>query len=323
MPRVAAIDCGTNSLRLLIADVDPTNGVLVDVEREMIVVRLGQGVDRTGRLADDALERAFSTTSDYAQRCRAMGVEALRFVATSASRDASNSEVFVQGVLERIGVEPEIICGEEEASLSFLGATAALAAHHPAPYLVVDLGGGSTELVLGGDAPQAVHSMNVGCVRLTERRLHSDPPTPDQVAAAIDDIHQALDRAAADVPLHQTATLVGLAGSVTTVTAHALRLERYLPDVIDGTILGMHQATLAASDLLAMTRKQRKSLGFMHPGRIDVIGAGALIWRETMHRVRDAVRGDGRELPTVVTSEHDMLDGIAWRLATQLDSRPR
>lgn len=320
MPRVAAIDCGTNSLRLLVADVDPARGVLTDVEREMVVVRLGQGVDRTGRLADDALERAFETTSDYAERCKRMGVEAVRFVATSATRDASNSETFVEGVRERLGVVPEIISGEEEAVLSFVGATAVIATHHPSPYLVVDLGGGSTELVLGRDAPEAVHSMPVGCVRLTERRLHSDPPTEDEIVAATRDIHEALDRAAADVPLGETRTLVGLAGSVTTVTAHALGLERYQADVIDGTVLGMRAAVLAATDLLRMTREARASLGFMHPGRIDVIGAGALVWRETMLRVRHDVQVVGRDLPTVVTSEHDMLDGIAWGLANHLDS---
>ncbi len=323
MHRVAAIDCGTNSLRLLVADVDPASGVLTDVEREMIVVRLGQGVDRTGRLAEDALDRAFATTSDYAERCRRLGAEAVRFVATSATRDASNSEVFVAGVRERIGVEPEIISGEEEAALSFLGATATIAARHPGPYLVVDLGGGSTELVLGGDVPEAVHSMDVGCVRLTERHLHGDPPTADEVDAAIRDIRRALDRAALDVPFGQTKTLVGLAGSVTTVTAHALGLDRYRPEIIDGTVLGVDAAVLSASDLLGMTREERASLGFMHPGRIDVIGAGALVWRETMLRVRDEVRAAGRDLSTVLTSEHDMLDGIALGLADRLDSSRR
>ncbi|NKY08754.1 exopolyphosphatase, partial [Cellulomonas hominis] len=220
--RVAAIDCGTNSIRLLVADVDPAAGTLTDLDRRMEVVRLGQGVDRTGRIAPEALARTLDATRRYAQVCADLGVEAVRFVATSASRDAENRDEFVAGVREALGVEPEVIGGVEEAALSFRGATGVLGSRHPGPYLVVDLGGGSTEVVLGERTPEAAYSMDVGCVRITERHLQSDPPTAAEVAAAEADVRAALDVAAQHVPFGRTATLVGLAGSVTTVTAHAL-----------------------------------------------------------------------------------------------------
>ena len=315
MPRVAAFDCGTHSLRLLIADVDPVAHTLTDVARDMTIVRLGQGVDKTGRLADDALARAFATADEYSARCRRLGVERARFVATSATRDASNRQVFVDGIRERLGVEPEIISGEEEAVLGFRGATRALAQGHPGPFLVVDIGGGSTEVILGSSAPEAAHSMDIGCVRMTERHLPSDPPTAAEIEAAVMDIREALDLAAADVPLGRARTLVGLAGSVTTVAAHALRLTSYKPDVIDGSVLSIDDAIAAADDLLGRTRESRASLGFMHPGRVDVIGGGALIWREVMMRARKDVEASGAGLDTVVASEHDILDGIAWALA--------
>src|SRR6187402_620715 len=194
MTRVAAIDCGTNSLRLLIADVDPASGGLVDVSREMRVVGLGQGVDRTGEFAADALERTLAATADYAAACRAAGVDSVRFVATSASRDARNSHLLIDGVRELLGVAPDIISGEEEANLSFRGALSALDSTHARPVLVVDLGGGSTELVLGVDSPAAALSMDVGCIRMTERHMDSDPPSEAQIAAAVSDINAAIDR---------------------------------------------------------------------------------------------------------------------------------
>jgi exopolyphosphatase/guanosine-5'-triphosphate,3'-diphosphate pyrophosphatase len=318
MPRIAALDCGTHSLRLLVADVDLTTNILTDVERAMTIVRLGQGVDRTRRLSDEALARTFATTEDYAARCRRHGVEAIRFVATSATRDATNSQEFVEGVSQRIGVEPEVISGEEEAALSFRGATAALSASHAGPFLIVDLGGGSTELVLGTSVPEAIYSMQVGCVRMTERHQFSDPPTSDQITAAIDDIRAELDQAALVVPLGRTTTLVGLAGSVTTVTAHALHLDSYRPELIDGAVISMDVAVEAANDILARPYESRARLGFMHPGRVDVIGGGALVWREIMLRVREEVRRVGRDLESIVASEHDMLDGIALTLAERL-----
>ncbi len=313
--RVAAIDCGTNSIRLLVADVDPTAGTLVDLERRMEVVRLGQGVDRTGRIAPEALARTLDAARRYAAICADLGVEAIRFVATSASRDAENRDEFVAGVRDALGVEPEVIGGVEEASLSFRGATGVLA--QPGPYLVIDLGGGSTEVVLGEGSPSAAHSMDVGCVRITERHLRTDPPTPEQIEAAVADVHAALDVALADVPVGHTRTLVGVAGSVTTVTAHALGLDRYRPDRIDGATLTVQQVVDACEDLIARDRDSRAALGFMHPGRVDVIAAGALIWREVVLRVQREVAAAGGSLTEVITSEHDILDGIAWSVAAR------
>lgn len=315
MTRVAAIDCGTNSIRLLVADVDPAAGTLRDLERRMEVVRLGQGVDRTGRIAPEAMARTLDAARRYADICTELGVQAIRFVATSASRDAENREEFVDGVREALGVMPEVIGGVEEAALSFRGATGVLGNRHPGPFLVVDLGGGSTEVVLGTDAPEAAHSMDVGCVRLTERHLRTDPPAPAEIAAAHEDVAAALDRAARDVPFGRTRTLVGLAGSVTTVTAHALGLPAYDPDRIDGSVLPVDDVLAACDDLLARDRAARAGLGFMHPGRVDVIGAGALVWHDVVDRVRRDVRAAGGELTEVVTSEHDILDGLAWSIA--------
>ncbi|MBO0901658.1 Ppx/GppA family phosphatase [Cellulomonas sp. zg-ZUI222] len=313
--RVAAIDCGTNSIRLLVADVDPAAGTLVDLERSNEVVRLGQGVDRTGLLAPEALSRTLDATRRYHEVCERLGVERVRFVATSATRDARNRDEFVAGVRDALGVDPEVVAGDEEARLSFRGATGVLATRFDGPFLVVDLGGGSTELVLGTGAPEAAVSMDVGSVRLTERHLHDDPPTAAQVAAADADVHAALDAAAAVVPLGRTVTLVGLAGSVTTLTAHALGLDHYDRDRIDGAVLGVDDVLAACEDMLARTREQRAALPYLHPGRVDVIGAGALVWRDVVRRVRADVAAAGGELTQVVTSEHDILDGIAWSIA--------
>src|SRR5690554_5203539 len=237
MTRVAAIDCGTNSIRLLVADVDPLAGTVTDLDRRMEIVRLGHGVDRTGMLAPEALSRTLDATRRYAEILSELGAERVRFVATSATRDASNRQDFVGGVREILGVEPEVVSGVEEAELSFRGATSVLGGAHPGPFLVVDIGGGSTELVLGTDAVLATHSMDVGCVRMTERHLAGDPPTADQVAGATADVRAALDAVTKSVPLGRAATLVGLAGSVTTVTAHALGLAEYEPARIDGAVL--------------------------------------------------------------------------------------
>jgi exopolyphosphatase / guanosine-5'-triphosphate,3'-diphosphate pyrophosphatase len=318
MTRVAAIDCGTNSIRLLVADVDLAAGTLTDLDRRMEVVRLGQGVDRTGRIAPEALTRTLEASRLYADVCRDLGVVSTRFVATSASRDAENRQDFVDGVRDALGVEPEVVDGQEEAALSFRGATGVLAGRHPGPFLVVDLGGGSTELVLGTTSPVASASMDVGCVRMTERHLHSDPPTAEQVAAASADVEAALDAASRAVPLGRTATLVGLAGSVTTVTAHALDLDEYDSARIDGTVLPVDTVLKASRDLLGMSHAKRARLPFMHPGRVDVIGVGALVWSGVVSRVRAEVARSGGRLSTVVTSEHDILDGIAWGVAERV-----
>jgi exopolyphosphatase/guanosine-5'-triphosphate,3'-diphosphate pyrophosphatase len=309
MPRVAAIDCGTNSIRLLIADVDPSTGSLVDVDRRMEVVRLGQDVDRTGEIAPEAMQRTLEATTRFTELCRAAGVEAVRFVATSASRDARNRDEFVTGVRDILGIEPEVIAGSQEAALSFAGATGGLLPDHESPFLVVDLGGGSTEVVLGETTVEAALSVDVGCVRLTERHLRGDPLTAAQLAAATADVDAALDRVAEQVPLALARTLVGVAGTVTTITAHALKLPEYDPAAIHGATLPVSRVLAACDDLIAMPRQARAALPYLHPGRVDVIGAGALIWKRVVQRVTQV-----SPVSVTVTSEHDILDGICWSL---------
>jgi exopolyphosphatase/guanosine-5'-triphosphate,3'-diphosphate pyrophosphatase len=306
--RVAAIDCGTNSIRLLIADLDGAGG-LADVHREMRVVRLGQGVDATGMLAAEALERTFAAVDDYAALIRASGADTIRFVATSATRDAQNRDVFSAGILARLGVEPEVVTGAEEAALSFAGAASVLHQLGEDPVLVVDLGGGSTEFVLGNaSGVLAGLSTDMGCVRFTERFLRSDPPTAAEVAAAVAAVQDAISGMLAEVPVERATALIGVAGSVTTITAHALKLERYLPERIHGAGLAVADVRDACTSLLESTRAQRAALPYMHPGRVDVMGAGALIWRTIVDRVAEVTGG---AVSLVTSSEHDILDGIA------------
>jgi exopolyphosphatase / guanosine-5'-triphosphate,3'-diphosphate pyrophosphatase len=299
--RVAAIDCGTNSIRLLVADA--TDGGLTDVTRRMEIVRLGQGVDRTGRLAPEAIERTRVALADYAAQIGELGAEKVRMVATSASRDAENADEFRAMVLDTLGAAPEVVSGDEEARLSFTGAVRGLA--FPGPYLVVDIGGGSTEFVVGSSTVDAARSMDIGCVRMTERHLHSDPPTAAEIAAATVDIDDLVEEAVAAVGGRQARTVVGLAGSVTTVAAIALDLPEYQPERIHHSVIPGSQVARVTADLLAMTRAQRLALPVMHPGRADVIGAGALILRTILERVA---------ADAVVVSEHDILDGIAYSL---------
>ncbi|MEU8786472.1 Ppx/GppA phosphatase family protein [Streptomyces sp. NPDC048637] len=330
MKRVAAIDCGTNSIRLLVADADPATGELKDLDRRMQIVRLGQGVDRTGRLAPEALERTFAACREYAAVIKGLGAEQVRFVATSASRDAENRDDFVRGVVDILGVEPEVITGDQEAEFSFNGATKELTARADLerPFLVVDIGGGSTEFVLGSGSVRAARSVDVGCVRMTERHLlhegeahpspghrpamsapHApliDPPTPGQIAAIKADVAAALDRAEETVPLREAATLVGLAGSVTTVAAIALGLGQYDSEAIHHSRIPLAKVREITDRLLSSTHAERAAIPVMHPGRVDVIAAGALVLLSIMERV-----GAGE----VVVSEHDILDGIAWSLA--------
>jgi exopolyphosphatase / guanosine-5'-triphosphate,3'-diphosphate pyrophosphatase len=316
--RVAAIDCGTNSLRLLVADVDREAGRLTDVDRRMEIVRLGEGVDSTGRLSPEALRRTLRALEGYARIIEKTSAGAVRMVATSATRDAANAADFVRGVHDVLGLEPEVVSGQEEAYLSFAGATAELPGPSSSRYLVVDIGGGSTEFVLGsatrggrgggerpgGEGISAV-SVDIGCVRLTERRLHGDPPTAAETAAAAADIDAALDVVAAAMPAAAADTLVGLAGSVTTVAGLALRLPRYDAGLIHHSRIAAAQVSEQASRLLRQTRAQRAALGVMHPGRADVIGGGALVLDRLMQRFGFA---------EVLVSEHDILDGIAWAL---------
>lgn len=313
MTRVAAIDCGTNSIRLLVADVDPATGDFTELDRRMRIVRLGQGVDRTGRLAPEALERTFDACREYAAAIKELGAERIRFVATSASRDAENSDTFVRGVLDILGVEPEVVTGDQEAQLSFDGATKELVGsdHLEKPYLVVDIGGGSTEFVVGDDRVRAARSVDIGCVRMTERHLVLDgavvdPPTPDRVAAIREDIGAALDLAERTVPVASAATLVGLAGTVTTVAAIALGLDAYDSAAIHHSRVSLEQVREITARLLTSTHEERAAIPVMHPGRVDVIAAGALVLLAVMER------SGARE---VVVSEHDILDGIAWSAA--------
>ena len=313
--RVAAVDCGTNSLRLLVADVDPARGRITDVARRMEIVRLGQGVDRTGRLAPEALDRTMTVLRDYADVIAAERALAIRMVATSATRDASNAADFTRQVKEVLGVAPEVLTGSEEAVLSFTGATAELTgpegpAGAAAPFLVADIGGGSTEFVLGAAGrlvPDAAISVNIGCVRMTERHLHGDPPAPGQVAAATADIDAALEVVAAEVPVMRARTLIGLAGSVTTVAAIAMGLQTYAAERIHHSHVSAADVHQVARSLLAQTRAERAVIGVMHPGRVDVIGGGALVLDRIMDRFG---------FPEVLVSEHDILDGIAWSLAS-------
>jgi exopolyphosphatase/guanosine-5'-triphosphate,3'-diphosphate pyrophosphatase len=300
--RVAAIDCGTNSIRLLIADL--AGDQLIDVSRRMEIVRLGEGVDRTGMLAPQAIARTRRALIGYAAEIAELGISDVRMVATSASRDASNAAEFQEMVRTVLGIDPEVITGDEEARLSFTGAVRGLPAEPP--YLVVDIGGGSTEFVTGRSTSENAISMDIGCVRMTERHLKSDPPTPAEITAATADITAAVDTALAAVPGRTAKTFIGLAGSVTTVTALALNLSSYDSDTIHHARISYEAVAKVTADLLSATVAERLSLPVMHPGRADVIGAGALILRTIMER-------SGQ--PSVVASEHDILDGIAWSLA--------
>jgi exopolyphosphatase / guanosine-5'-triphosphate,3'-diphosphate pyrophosphatase len=316
--RVAAIDCGTNSLRLLIADVDPVQRTLRDLDRRMEIVRLGQGVDSTGRLAPEALRRTLDALSVYAGAIAAGQVDAIRMVATSATRDAANAAEFTRGVVDVLGVEPEVLTGDEEARLSYAGATAEFGglARPPAPpYLVLDIGGGSTEFVLGGlagagqgqaTAEVDAISVNIGCVRMTERHLHGDPPTQPEIAGAIEDIDAAVAAAAEKVPIAEARSLIGLAGSVTTVAAVALDLPAYDAGRTHHARIAASQVRSVTSLLLAQTRAERAQIPSMHPGRVDVIGAGSLVLDRVMRRFGFA---------EVIVSEHDILDGLAWSMA--------
>ena len=310
---VAAIDCGTNSIRLLIAEIKADDQPLTDITRQMRIVRLGEGVDKTGRLSAAALTRTIAALAEYADLIAAAKPTRVRMVATSATRDADNAREFTDRVTAVLGVAPEVISGDEEAWLSFSGATRELAGTPlaaagacPPPYLVTDIGGGSTEFILGDPSGmRGALSVNIGCVRMTERHLRGDPPTKAEVAAATTDIDSALDQVAAAVAVRQASTLVGLAGSVTTVAGIALGLDDYDSDQIHHSRISAERVHEIATRLLATQKAERAAIPVMHPGRVDVIGAGALILDRIMTRFGFA---------EVLVSEHDILDGIAWSL---------
>ena len=303
MSRVAAIDCGTNSIRLLIADI--SGGNFKEVVREMEIVRLGQGVDVNKAFHPDAIARTLSAVEQYAQQITNNNVEKIRFCATSASRDATNRDLFIDGVRDILGVEVEVISGEEEAALSFAGATKELK-QSDAPFLVVDIGGGSTEFVIGSTTVEFAKSVNIGCVRMSERHFTQQPPTSAQLHAAISDIDQAIALAARDVPITTAKTLVAVAGTATTIAAAALDLESYDRYAIHLARISAEKVFQVAAKLQTLSREEIAKLGYMHPGRVDVITAGALVLSRVM-----AATGASQ----FVASESDILDGIAWKLA--------
>jgi exopolyphosphatase/guanosine-5'-triphosphate,3'-diphosphate pyrophosphatase len=301
---VAAIDCGTNTIKLLIGT-HWAGGLDVAV-REARMVRLGQGLDASGVFAPEALDRAFAAIDEYGALIRDHGVERIRFVATSATRDAGNADVFTSGVRDRLGVAPEVVSGAEEAELSFDGAVRNLRHAPDMPVLVVDIGGGSTELISGSsvtEPPSGAHSMDIGSVRLHERHLRSDPPTMDEVDACVRDIDDHLD--ASPVPVSGAATVVGVAGTITTIAAGVLDLPAYDRDAIDHAVLPVDDVHALVDRLVSMTVNERLALPWMHPGRADVIAAGGLILSRVLRRA---------DVDAMVVSESDILDGIAWSL---------
>lgn len=323
---VAAIDCGTNSIRLKIARVD-NHGITDIVPRMLRVVRLGEGIDETHQFSCDALQRVKAAAQEFAQVLKDNPVDAIRFVATSATRDANNRDVFEQMMIDELGVKPEVISGTQEAELSFLGATSVVSRDElPSPYLVVDLGGGSTELVLGGDGKTydarkvvASYSMNIGSVRMTERHLHTDPPTDDEISSAISDIDAHIDEALKVVPVGKARTIIGVSGSVTTMTALAMGLKHYDHSAVDGACIGLEQAYTVNDRFLRMSRDRRRTYATIHPGRVDVVGGGAVVWSRVLERVSKAAYEDhGGVLDTFVASEHGLLDGITLDLGRKL-----
>ena len=303
MKRVAAIDCGTNSIRLLISDIDTSTNTATDVCREMRIVRLGEGVDKTNAFSPRALERTFKAIDEYEEILLKHKVENLRFVATSATRDAQNKAMFIKGVIDRLRIVPEVIAGTEEAALSFDGATRSLRQKHKAPFLIIDLGGGSTELVIGDQEPTGAYSMDVGCVRMTERHTPGGNPTKTQEEAIRTDVRNALKEAGKKVDWQKAQTIVGVAGTVTTVAAHILKLKTYDPEVLHGASISAQQISQTAQDFISLTPSQRAALPYMHEGRIEVITAGSIVLDEVMKAI-------GAQ--TLIASERDILDGVAW-----------
>ena len=332
MTRVAAIDCGTNTIRLLIAEADRDDfgrPRLEVLRRRNEIVRLGQGVDRTGLLDPEALERTLAAVASYAADCTELGVapggDVRRFVATSATRDARNREDFVAGVRRLLGIDPEVVSGQEEARLSFTGSllgagedegTPESGERALAPRLVVDLGGGSTELVLGVDEPSAAISLDTGSVRITERFL-AGGVTPEAEAAARAEVRGLLDEAEGVVDLSAPGRLVGLAGTITTFTAHALDLQAFDPQALNGAELSPQAVLASCEAIIHSTPEQRASWGYLAPGRRDVIAAGALVWSEVVTRVMERTTAAGRPLQRVTTSLYDILDGIALSLVPE------
>jgi len=304
--RLGAVDIGTNSTRLLVADVTGSGraAMLEPVERLMVITRLGQGVDATHALHPDAIERTVATLRDYGAVAERLGVERMRATATSAARDATNRDEFFDAASQVLGVRPELLPGEEEARLSFLGATADLSA--PAPYLVVDIGGGSTELVVGIDEPTGAISIDVGCVRVTEQFLHSDPPTPEELSGAVSVVRDHLADVERELPsVREARTMVGLAGTITTVAAVELGLATYDRDAIHHFRLARAGVEDVFRTLALEPAEQRRHNPGLEPGRVDVIVGGIVVLVSILRAF---------DIDEVLVSEADILDGIVRSL---------
>lgn len=303
--KIAAIDCGTNSIRLLIMDYQKADQTLTEIIREMRIVRLGEGVDQTKSFSEAALTRTKAAIEEYAKLIEHYSVEKIRFVATSATRDANNRDIFFAIVKKALGIEAEVITGEEEAALSFAGATRSLASKLEGPFLVIDLGGGSTELVVGQQNPTTAYSMNVGCVRMTERHAPGGNPTDSQEQAIRADVRAALAAAREKVDLSNVKTVIGVAGTVTTVAAHALKIDKYDPNVLHGAAISSQQVSQTAADFIKFSFEERAALPYMHPGRVEVITAGAIVLDEIIKEIK---------ANKLIASERDILDGVAWSI---------
>lgn len=290
---------------LLIMDYQRVDKSMIELTRELRIVRLGAGVDKSKSFSEAALARTKVAVEEYAKIIKQQGVEKIRFVATSATRDAENRNTFFSMVKDVLGVEPEVISGEEEAALSFAGATRSLADKFEGPFLVIDLGGGSTELVVGQQTPTAAYSMNVGCVRMTERHTPGGNPTANQEQAIRADVREALKAAREKVAISEVKTVIGVAGTVTTVAAHALKIDKYDPDVLHGAEISNQQVSQAAADFMKFSFDERATLPYLHPGRVEVITAGAIVLDEII---------TGIKANKLIASERDILDGVAWSI---------
>lgn len=304
MKRVAALDCGTNSIRLLIAEENLGASTFTEISRKMSIVKLGEGVDRNKAFLPDAISRTLTALKVFAADIAEAKVERVRFCATSATRDAQNRDEFLIPVAQILGITPEVISGEEEARLSFNGATQGLD-KTSGPFLVIDIGGGSTEFVFGSNHVDAARSVNIGCVRMSERHFKNDPPTQSEIEGAQEDIRNAIAQAVEVVPIKNAKTLVAVAGTATTVAAAALNLAKYDSELIHLAKISAKETRRVSDWLLTLTRQERSDLGYMHPGRVDVIAAGSLVLAEII---------EATGIESFIASENDILDGMVWSI---------
>jgi len=296
--RIGVVDVGTNSVRLLVADGDQTN--LADLERDLVITRLGEGVDRDRRLGGEPLRRTVAAIAGYVEKARAHHAEVIRIIATSAVRDAANRDEFKDAVKRATDLEPVLLSGDQEAQLGFLGATVDVSKQPP--YLVVDIGGGSTELVRGSERAEKFISLDIGSVRLTERHINNDPPADDEIDAVAKDADAHLEEALTALGSEVANIMIGLAGTITTVGAIALDLKTYDRDAIHHSVLARAQIAAIRERLASMTSEQRRALPAMPRGREDVIVAGVVILERAMDRFG---------FDECLVSESDILDGVA------------